>query len=53
MPEKSKTGKEMRVIKIKKSTYDDLVSFSSSMTDTFADVMERVVDYYKKGHPKR
>jgi hypothetical protein len=42
-----------RAIKIKKSTYDDLVSFSSNMTETFADVVDRIIDYYKKGHPKR
>lgn len=43
----------MKVIKINKKAYDDLVSFSSNMTETFADVIDKIIDYYKKGHPKK
>jgi hypothetical protein len=43
---------KLRAIKIFESTYNDLRALGS-MSDTFADVVDRVVQEYKKGHPKR
>jgi hypothetical protein len=50
MPESKR--QKLKAIKIWESTYNDLQALGS-MSDTFAHVVDRVVQEYKKGHHKQ
>jgi predicted CopG family antitoxin len=42
-----------RTIKITDEVHKMLIDLSSSKTETFSDVILKLGDYYRKGHPKK
>jgi predicted CopG family antitoxin len=42
-----------KTVKISKEAHKALADLSTNKYETFSDIIIKVTDYYKKGHPKK